>query len=157
MEGILGSVVTFCNIGALVLSSVFCYTCLFKKENKQKEDREKYKAYNISEFKHNIYKVTMVLKGGRDLELYIKSDRALKDKQLEVLMLKLEAEDKVKSGVYELDSKTYELNRVSSIEEAEVDILRLEKMYDVNNENAVSIKDTDIEVNERKGYSIHIK
>lgn len=109
--------------------------------------------YNIETTGHNTYLVNLTLYDGREFKLYLKSDKELKKTQVYALLAKLEAEKNIESGVFRLNSETFELTEVTE-EETMNNIINLEKMRDVNNENATSVKDTDIEVT--KSYSRYI-
>lgn len=147
-------------ICAVICIIVFIETVkvLFKVNNKDTENinqenvSEHCEPYDVKLVGKNTYQTVLKLAGGRDIEIFLKSDKELKKTQVFPLLAKLEIEDDIKSGVYEVDSETFKIKE-SKLENTD-NIINLERVRDINNENAISIKDTDIELN--KSYSVHI-
>lgn len=129
---------------AAILGNINTY-----KDMKKTEDTNE--SYNIETTGHNTYSVSLILYDGREFKLYLRSDKELRRTQLYALLAKLEAEKNIKSGVFSLNSETFELTELAE-QETRDNIINLEKMRDVNNENATSIKDTDIELNSYSRY-----
>lgn len=116
-----------------------------------KKTEDTSESYNIETTGHNTYSVSLTLYDGGEFKLYLRSDKELKRTQLYALLAKLEAEKNIKSGVFSLNSETFELTEVVE-QKTRDNIINLEKMRDVNNENATSVKDTDIELNRYSRY-----
>lgn len=140
-----------CSLGLAVLRIAESVIKSKPRDESNTDDKE-YEHYDVKLIGKNTYTTVLKLVGGREIELVLKSDKELKKTQIFPLLAKLEAEDTIKSGIYDVDSTTFQI-RESKLTSSD-NIISLEKLRDINNESAISVKDTDIESS--KSYSIHV-